>query len=272
MTVMIDTLCPDTDEKSQLSVGIIEDDKSERENAGKLLKRRGCIVNKASSAEEALTFIPKCDALWVDIMLPGKNGIDLIIEINRKYPAIKVMFITAYSELVQKVNRLAIPHDLLLEKPLVRKDYDEMYSLLKEWADKKQKRDNYLYYIRNELLLVIEDRASDFDKQQAFVSAKRQIAQLWESFPQEDEHRKGAFIQLRLTIARFSIVPSQDLGLVLPNVEQLNTFIEILDILIQPALCITDEIKIEQSLRNVGIETGLEIPGIEEMNKHNFSS
>lgn len=60
-------------------------------SSGKLMQ-----IEIVDSAEEAIDLLSyqKIDIILLDIRLPGKNGIELLKEVKKHYPTIKVIMIT----------------------------------------------------------------------------------------------------------------------------------------------------------------------------------
>jgi DNA-binding response OmpR family regulator len=75
---------------------VIDDTDDVRSSICKILKKSGNDVIEASDGEEAIKTLKdnKCDLLILDIVMPKKSGIQVLFEINKIYPEIKVIFIT----------------------------------------------------------------------------------------------------------------------------------------------------------------------------------
>lgn len=58
------------------------------------------IVGQAGDGNEALTQVGflKPDVVLMDMRMPNKNGVEATTEINKKYPAVKVLVLTTYDE------------------------------------------------------------------------------------------------------------------------------------------------------------------------------
>jgi two-component system, cell cycle response regulator len=78
---------------------VVEDDTAIRDSIHECFERQGYPVSSVASAEEALEIIKSKDIHIVitDIMLPGKNGLQLTHEIKKDYD-IDVIVMTGYSE------------------------------------------------------------------------------------------------------------------------------------------------------------------------------
>lgn len=70
----------------------------------KLIKETLCLslpslcVNEAGNGEEALQNIEAClpDIIFMDIRLPGENGLVLTQKIKKKYPDVDIAMLTSY--------------------------------------------------------------------------------------------------------------------------------------------------------------------------------
>jgi CheY-like chemotaxis protein len=88
--------------KGNESLLIVEDQENLREMMVESLKSYGYRVNAAPNGAEALgKFQQKnqhFDLLITDIIMPELNGIELAGKITRKYPGIKILYISGYAE------------------------------------------------------------------------------------------------------------------------------------------------------------------------------
>lgn len=81
---------------------VVEDEPSLRAVLSRSLEGAGYRVTVAESAEEALRLAARLDdppdALVTDIVLPGAHGAELAREIRRRWPALRVLFISGYAD------------------------------------------------------------------------------------------------------------------------------------------------------------------------------
>lgn len=84
------------------------------------------IIAAVASVDEALAVIRRDlpDIIFLDIDMPGKNGFELIREMNGLRPAPAIVFVTAYDQFAIKAIR-ASAFDYIL-KPIARDEFDEM--------------------------------------------------------------------------------------------------------------------------------------------------
>lgn len=59
-----------------------------------------CVTGEAANAKEIIENIEnaKWDILILDIALPGKNGLDMLINIRNKYPSSKILVLSMYND------------------------------------------------------------------------------------------------------------------------------------------------------------------------------
>jgi two-component system, cell cycle sensor histidine kinase and response regulator CckA len=110
------------------TVLLVEDEATVRVPAQRILQRHGYVVLPAGTADEAIavaeTHDGPIDLLLTDVVMPGRSGKDLAVDIARRRPGTKVLFTSGYSQdviahqglLEAGVNLLPKPstaHDLL---------------------------------------------------------------------------------------------------------------------------------------------------------------
>ena len=102
---------------------VVDDDDGIRSLVKKYLNENKFLVTTAESAEMALEKINiiKFDLIVLDIMMPGKNGLDFIKE-NKKKLETPVILLTAKSEANERVEGLEVGADDYLQKPFEPKE------------------------------------------------------------------------------------------------------------------------------------------------------
>jgi two-component system response regulator HydG len=103
----------------KLKIFVVDDDVDFAESLVETLESRGHQVEMAHSGEEAVTRFQETDfdLAFMDVKLPGMNGVESFLEIRKLKPDSKVMM-TGYS--MQELLQQAIDHGALgvLDKPL----------------------------------------------------------------------------------------------------------------------------------------------------------
>ena len=86
--------------KQSLVVVVVDDDESVRESLPDLLKEFGFTVLTFSSADEFLASksIDRTACLVLDMVMPGKSGLDLQEELKNRGRKIPIIFITAQKD------------------------------------------------------------------------------------------------------------------------------------------------------------------------------
>jgi len=102
---------------------IVDDDDGIRSLVKKYLNENNFLVNTANSAEEASEKIKiaKFDLIILDIMMPGKNGLEFIEE-NKKKLETPIILLTAKGEANERVEGLETGADDYLPKPFEPKE------------------------------------------------------------------------------------------------------------------------------------------------------
>jgi len=82
------------------TVLVVEDAEGIRELSKRLLERQGYRVLIAANAEEAIEQFEgaSIDVLLTDVVMPGASGPELTQELIRRRPALKVIYMSGYTE------------------------------------------------------------------------------------------------------------------------------------------------------------------------------
>jgi len=103
------------------TVLLVEDELVVRDLAADALRRQGYQVVTAASAPEALDLVQQAvrpfDVLVSDIVMPQMNGQQLADLLLPRYPTLKVLFISGYSDLPRHHDGMLRPGMALLTKP-----------------------------------------------------------------------------------------------------------------------------------------------------------
>ena len=93
-----------------MNILIVDDEPQVAEVLAKSLGRQGHHAMVVHSGEEALRMIESAppDALFLDVSMPGVNGLDVLTEVRRTRPHLAVVVITGHAtpEEVEQVKRL----------------------------------------------------------------------------------------------------------------------------------------------------------------------
>lgn len=83
---------------TKIKILIVEDDQFTQDFVKEIVEEAGYAVLVASSGEDAMARIHEntdTHLVLLDIMLPGRSGWDIFMEIRRSHPNIKVIFVSA---------------------------------------------------------------------------------------------------------------------------------------------------------------------------------
>ena len=118
---------------------VVDDDDGIRNLVKKFLNEKSFLVNTASSAEEAQKKIAiiKFDLIILDIMMPGKSGLEFLNE-NKSFIDTPVILLTAKGEPKERVEGLETGADDYLPKPF---EPQELLLRIKNILSKTQKKD-----------------------------------------------------------------------------------------------------------------------------------
>jgi two-component system phosphate regulon response regulator OmpR len=102
---------------------VVDDDDGIRSLVKQYLNKNNFLVTTAESAENALEkiLIIKFDLIVLDVMMPGKNGLEFIQE-NKKKIDTPIILLTAKGETNDRVEGLEIGADDYLSKPFEPKE------------------------------------------------------------------------------------------------------------------------------------------------------
>ena len=118
---------------------VVDDDDGIRTLVKKYLNENGYLVTTAVSAEDAVEKIGviKFDLIILDIMMPGKSGLEFIQD-NKKKLKTPIILLTAKGEADERVEGLEIGADDYLPKPFEPK---ELILRIKNIIEKTKKTD-----------------------------------------------------------------------------------------------------------------------------------
>ena len=103
----------------KMSIMVVDDEEIVRESLFHWFKKYGHVVETASSGFEALDKLEKhpFQLLFVDIKMPGMDGIELLEKVKAEYPDTIVIIITAYGSIESAVKAMRIGASDYLLKP-----------------------------------------------------------------------------------------------------------------------------------------------------------
>ena len=78
------------------SVLVVEDEKLVRRTLNKMLRAGGHDVTEVEDGQRALSYLERhpADVVVTDIVMPGKDGLETIAELRRRFPNAKIIAIS----------------------------------------------------------------------------------------------------------------------------------------------------------------------------------
>ena len=138
---------------SKRSIFVVDDDRSIREYLSAFLSTRGYAVESIGSGDEALDrlaggYIPA--AMLLDIMLPGRDGLEILTSMKATYPAIPIIILSGIGQIKTVVEAMKIGASDYLTKPFE----EEALELAIENVFEKQKLRDEVKNLKQQLAYV----------------------------------------------------------------------------------------------------------------------
>ena len=143
----------------KMSIMVVDDEAIVRESLFHWFKKYGHLVETASSGFEALEKLETYpfQLLFVDIKMPGMDGIELLEKVKAEYPDTLVIIITAYGSIESAVKAMRIGAtdyllkpfkpdqlSLVMERISIQKRLVTQYNYLKGHLEKITRFDNII--------------------------------------------------------------------------------------------------------------------------------
>ncbi|MDR0339627.1 MAG: sigma-54 dependent transcriptional regulator [Desulfovibrio sp.] len=99
---------------------IVDDEEGIRISLRGILEDEGYTVSEADSAEAGLAFLEKerADLLFLDIWLPGMDGLAMLEKVHERYPGLPVLMISGHGTIETAVSAIKKGAHDFIEKPL----------------------------------------------------------------------------------------------------------------------------------------------------------
>jgi two-component system response regulator PilR (NtrC family) len=119
------------------AVLVIDDEEIMRDILGTLLEREGYSVRLASSGQEGLDLAKSLpfDAVIVDVMMPGIDGLQVLDELKKHDEELPVLMITAYASMESAITAMKKGAFDYITKPFKN---DEVLVVLKNAVERRQ--------------------------------------------------------------------------------------------------------------------------------------
>jgi CheY-like chemotaxis protein len=103
-----------------LRILVVDDDRDFADSLAEALRLEGHQVDVALSGERAVERFRQCDydLTFMDVKLPGRNGVERLLELRALRPAARVVLVTGFD--MQRLTDDAVAHGAygVLQKPL----------------------------------------------------------------------------------------------------------------------------------------------------------
>ncbi len=103
---------------------VVDDDKAVRAALRVNLRKAGHEVQLAQSVDEALRMISErpVDLVLTDVAMPGRTGLELLAELRRRWPTVRVVVMTGYGSVEDAVGAMKSGADDYIIKPVSRNE------------------------------------------------------------------------------------------------------------------------------------------------------
>ena len=177
-------------DKYKAHILVVDDDDGIRSLVKKYLNENQFLVTTAESAEDASEKIKiiKFDLIVLDIMMPGKNGLEFIQD-NKKKLETPIILLTAKGEANERVEGLEIGADDYLPKPFESKELIlRIQNILSKTIKTEQRRVIEFENVKidlNKLLIIKENKEYKINNTEKIILEKM-INNPGKTFSRED--------------------------------------------------------------------------------------
>jgi DNA-binding response OmpR family regulator len=124
--------------KPATTVLVVDDQRYARRVAYRVLSEAGYRVLEAEDGEEALDAMRaingRVDLVWIDVLLPGMDGVELVNEIWDRWPGKRILFTSGHAAETLMAHGLGYLDVPFLAKPFTR---DEALAKVHEALDRR---------------------------------------------------------------------------------------------------------------------------------------
>ncbi len=98
---------------------VVDDEANLRQSLARILHQMGCEVTTAADGAQALQRLDTpYDLVYLDIRLPGMDGLQVLRQIHDRYPQLAVVLLTAYASIKSAVEAVRLGATDYLIKPI----------------------------------------------------------------------------------------------------------------------------------------------------------
>lgn len=126
----------------KLNILVVDDEKNIRRSMQMILTAEGHSVQVAGSAGEALQRMEEKipHLIFLDVLLPDKDGLSLLPQIKRTHPAVEVVMISGHANLSMAVEATRAGAYDFLEKPLQK---EKILLVIRHLTEKQQLQEQF---------------------------------------------------------------------------------------------------------------------------------
>ena len=109
--------------QEKMHILVVDDEEGMRDLLEENLMEHGYVCHAVGSGQRALEILAaeRVDLALIDIIMPGMTGLTLCDQLNKRYPEIPVVFLSAIDDLRIAGERMYTRADDYLVKPVSRK-------------------------------------------------------------------------------------------------------------------------------------------------------
>ena len=158
----------------KMSILVVDDERIVRESFLHWFRKYGCKTEAAASGLEALERLERYpfDLLFVDIKMPGMDGLELLERVKQQYPDAIVIIITAYGSIDTAVKAMKMGASDYLLKPF----QPDQLSLVLEKVDNQKRLVSEVQYMKGRL-----EEITRFDN---IIGQSRPMQEVFDLIPQ----------------------------------------------------------------------------------------
>ncbi len=130
------------------NVLLVDDEVDFVETFSERLVMRNLEISKAFSGEEALQALEKnhnLEVVFLDVKMPGMDGIETLAEIKKKFPLVEVIMLSGHSTVESAIDGMKKGAFDYLMKPC---DMDQIIAKVTEAAAKKRQHEEKIIQAR----------------------------------------------------------------------------------------------------------------------------
>ena len=160
----------------QPSILVVDDEFAVQQALKAWFSKSGYETHTADSGEAALSKLEEVpfDVVFLDIMMPGLNGIETLEEIKKRYPSTIVVMMTAYASIESAVEAMKLGAGDYLVKPLDPDLLDPLVARLLKYREILQ--ENVLLRDQISRMIRFENLVGKSDAMQAVYTMIRDVA------------------------------------------------------------------------------------------------